>query len=47
MLDFEEDSLLWWKLSSHEYSSLSNLAKKYLAVCATSASSERLFKNTL
>ena len=36
MLDFEEDPLLWWKLSSHKYPTLSELVKKYLAVCATS-----------
>ncbi len=42
-LDFEEDALLWWKLNCSKYSVLSLLAQKYLCICATSASSERVF----
>lgn len=44
-LDFE-DPLLWWKLHSPTYPILSNLAFKYLCVCATSTSSERLFSTS-
>ena len=42
-LDFEEDPLLWWKQNSIKLPILSRLARKYLCVCATSCSSERLF----
>ena len=42
-LDFEEDPLAWWSIHSSSYLILSQLAKKYLCVCATSCSSERLF----
>ena len=46
MLDSEEDPLVWWKFQSKNYPILSKLAKKYLAVCATSAASERLFSTS-
>ena len=42
-LDFEEDPLLWWKQNCLKLPILSRLAHKYLCICATSASSERLF----
>ena len=42
-LDFEEDPLMWWKLASSKLLILSNTACKYLCVCATSLSSERVF----
>lgn len=42
-LDFEGEALLWWKLNCSKYSILSQLARKYLCICATSASSERVF----
>ena len=46
LLGTEEDPLLWWKLQSPNYPILSTFAKKYLAVCATSAASERLFSTS-
>nr|XP_054600178.1 E3 SUMO-protein ligase ZBED1-like [Nothobranchius furzeri] len=42
-LDTEEDPLGWWKLSQNLFPRLSILAKKYLCIPATSASSERVF----
>ncbi len=42
-LDFEEDPLIWWKQNCLNLPILSQLARKYLCVCATSTSSERLF----
>lgn len=42
-LDFEEDSLLWWKAQPFNYPSLGRVAQKYLCICATSSASERLF----
>ncbi|XP_039903045.1 E3 SUMO-protein ligase ZBED1-like [Simochromis diagramma] len=42
-LDTEEDPLGWWKLSQNLFPRLSILAKKYLGIPATSASSERVF----
>ena len=47
MLDSEEDPLVvWWKFQSKNSPILSKLAKKYLAVCATSAVSEQLFSTS-
>ena len=42
-LDFEENPLSWWKVNYLELPTLSQLARKYLCICATSSSSERLF----
>ena len=42
-LDFEEDPLIWWKHNCLKLPIMSQLARKYLCVCATSTSSERLF----
>ncbi len=42
-LDAEEDPLKWWRESRRLYPRLSNLAKKYLCIPATSSSSERVF----
>lgn len=42
-LDTEADPLKWWKVSQKFYPRLSNLARKYLCIPATSASSERVF----
>ena len=42
-LEFEEDPLSYWKDVHKTYPYLSNLAKRYLCVCATSSSSECLF----
>nr|XP_054596381.1 uncharacterized protein LOC129163319 [Nothobranchius furzeri] len=42
-LDTEEDPLGWWKLSQNLFPRLCILAKKYLCIPATSASSERVF----
>nr|XP_054595994.1 uncharacterized protein LOC129163070 isoform X2 [Nothobranchius furzeri] len=42
-LDTEEDPLEWWKQSPKLFPKLSLLAKKYLCIPATSASSEGVF----
>ena len=42
-LDFEEDLLSYWKNMHSTYPYLSNLAKRYLCICATSSASECLF----
>ena len=42
-LDFEENPLSWWRVNYLELPTLSQLAHKYLCICATSSSSERLF----
>ena len=42
-IHFNDCPLLWWKNNSARFPVLSNLAKKYLAIPATSTSSERLF----
>lgn len=42
-LDTEEDPLVWWKQSYQHFPRLAVLAKKYLCIPATSASSERVF----
>jgi zinc finger BED domain-containing protein 1 (E3 SUMO-protein ligase ZBED1) len=41
--DDDEDVLLYWKAKEHMYPQLAILARKYLAVPATSCASERLF----
>lgn len=42
-LDSEENPLDWWREHHRIYPRLSKLAKKYLAIPATSAPSERVF----
>ncbi|XP_073716552.1 E3 SUMO-protein ligase ZBED1-like [Misgurnus anguillicaudatus] len=42
-LDAEEDPLKWWREHHRVYPRLSNLARKYLCIPATSSSSERVF----
>jgi hypothetical protein len=39
----DDDILAWWKQKAHAYPRLSSLARKYLAVPATSAASEIVF----
>lgn len=45
-LDVEGNPLLWWKVEGLRYPILSKLARKYLAVCATSSPSERVFSSS-
>jgi hypothetical protein len=40
-----QDILLWWKANSKKYPNLSRMARDYLAIPGTSASSERLFSS--
>ena len=42
-LDAEDNPLLWWKAEALRYPILAKLAKKYLAICATSSASEQVF----
>jgi hypothetical protein len=37
------DPLKWWKTHTDSYPYCSHIAKKYLSMCATSSSSERMF----
>ena len=41
-IDMEADPLVWWRHNCKIFPLLSKLARKYLSVCATSSSSERL-----
>ena len=45
-LDAEEEILPWWKLYNSKYPFVSQLAQKYLSICATSSASERLFSTS-
>jgi hypothetical protein len=42
-LSTEADPLQWWNMSGTHFNILSVMAKKYLSLCATSVTSERLF----
>ena len=39
----DTDPLAWWKLENGRFPDLGHLAKKYLCICGTSVSSERVF----
>ena len=39
------DVMAWWNTNEHRFPKLAKLAKVYLGIPATSASSERLFSN--
>jgi zinc finger BED domain-containing protein 1 (E3 SUMO-protein ligase ZBED1) len=39
----ENDPIIWWKANRHAYPTLAKLARKYLAIKATSVPSEQLF----
>ena len=42
-IDGDNDPLLWWKYLSKKFQLLSQLARNYLAISASSLPSERLF----
>lgn len=44
--DAESDPPLWWQSQDQNFPVLAVLAKKYLCICATSTSSERLFSTS-
>ena len=44
--DAESDPLLWWQSQEQNFPVLAVLVKKYLCICATSTSSERLFSTS-
>jgi hypothetical protein len=41
--DYKIDPLFWWKSNLHQFPTLGELAKRYLAIPASQASCERLF----
>ena len=41
--DRSADQLVWWKLQEKKYPKIALLARRYLAIPASSAASERLF----
>ena len=45
-IDFKDEPLVWWKCQATNYPFLSDVARKYLCVCATSSPSERLFRKS-
>lgn len=45
-IDPEKDPLVWWRDAKGIYPRLSNLARKYLCIPATSSSSERVFSTS-
>ncbi|KAM4537372.1 E3 SUMO-protein ligase ZBED1-like [Odontesthes bonariensis] len=45
-IDPEKDPLIWWRDAKAIYPRLSNLARKYLCIPATSSSSERVFSTS-
>ena len=42
-IDGDDDPLVWWKCHSRKFELLSQVARKYLAISASSSPSERLF----
>ena len=42
-VDLETNPLEWWKLHDKQFPLLSELARHYLCICATSVPSERVF----
>jgi len=42
-LGMDADPLLWWKVNENKFPILAQFAKKYLAIPASQASTERLF----
>ena len=42
----DDDSLCWWKLNNHKLPMLGQLARRYLAIQATSSPSKKLFSKT-
>ncbi|XP_035288184.1 zinc finger BED domain-containing protein 1-like [Anguilla anguilla] len=43
VIEGDSDPLQWWQLNEHRYPTLSQLARRYLCICATSTAPERLF----
>lgn len=43
VLDTSADPLLWWRENEKRFPLLATLAKKFMCICATSCSSERMF----
>ena len=44
--DVDSDPLDWWRMNESIHPSLAKLARKYLCICATSKTAERVFSST-
>lgn len=43
VLEASSDPLMWWRNNDRRYPLMARLAQKYMCICATSTSSERMF----
>jgi len=43
VIDLETNPLKWWSVQDSDFQVISKLARKYLCICASSSSSDRVF----